>query len=158
MERKKFLKQNSQNKWQKRGLEDNYFKLPFSQNILPKMLRIFAKNVESAHFASVKFNDCFVVENLKIVQGSKGLFLGMPSQPDGKGGYRDMAYPVTKEFREQLNTAVLQAYEAKLEQMAERGSVGRASISDQLKAGKAAAEQAKAERPPKEKPSRSAER
>ena len=105
-------------------------------------------------FASVKFNDCFVVENLKIVQGSKGLFLGMPSQPDGKGGYRDMAYPVTKEFREQLNTAVLQAYEAKLE----RGSVGRASISDQLKAGKAAAEQAKAERPPKEKPSRSAER
>ena len=43
-------------------------------------------------FASVKFNDCFVVENLKIVQGSKGLFLGMPSQPDGKGGYRDMAY------------------------------------------------------------------
>ena len=109
-------------------------------------------------FASVKFNDCFVVENLKIVQGSKGLFLGMPSQPDGKGGYRDMAYPVTKEFREQLNTAVLQAYEAKLEQMAERGSVGRASISDQLKAGKAAAEQAKAERPPKEKSSRSAER
>jgi len=96
-------------------------------------------------FASVKFNDCFVVENLKIVQGSKGL-------------YRDMAYPVTKEFREQLNTAVLQAYEAKLEQMAERGSVGRASISDQLKAGKAAAERAKAERPPKEKPSRGAER
>ena len=107
-------------------------------------------------FASVKFNDCFVVENLKIVQGSKGLFVGMPSQPDGKGGYRDMA--VTKEFREQLNTAVLQAYEVKLEQMAERGSAGRASISEQLKAGKAAAEQAKAERPPKEKPSRGAER
>ena len=97
-----------------------------------------------------------VIEPVK--QGSKGLFLGMPSQPDGKGGYRDMAYPVTKEFREQLNTAVLQAYEAKLEQMAERGSVGRASISDQLKAGKAAAEQAKAERSPKEKTSRGAER
>ena len=102
-------------------------------------------------FASVKFNDCFVVENLKIVQGSKGLFVGMPSQPDGKGGYRDMAYPVTKEFREQLNTAVLQAYEVKLEQMAERGSAGRASISEQLKAGKAAAEQAKAERVPRRK-------
>ena len=98
------------------------------------------------------------VKNLKIVQGSKGLFVGMPSQPDGKGGYRDMAYPVTKEFREQLNTAVLQAYEVKLEQMAERGSAGRASISEQLKAGKAAAEQAKAERSPKEKPSRGAER
>ena len=102
-------------------------------------------------FASVKFNDCFVVENLKIVQGSKGLFVGMPSQPDGKGGYRDMAYPVTKEFREQLNAAVLQAYEAKLEHLTERSSAGRASISDQLKAGKEAAEQAKAERPPEGK-------
>ena len=49
-------------------------------------------------FASVKFNDCFVVENLKIVQGSKGLFLGMPSQPDGKGGYRDMAYPLERGY------------------------------------------------------------
>lgn len=54
MERKKFLKQNSQNKWQKRGLEDNYFKLPFSQNILPKILRIFAKNVECAQFPRVE--------------------------------------------------------------------------------------------------------
>ena len=69
-----------------------------------------------------------------------------------------MTNPALKQRLQQLNTAVLQAYEAKLEQMAERGSVGRASISDQLKAGKAAAEQAKAERPPKEKPSRSAER
>ena len=93
----------------------------------------------------MKFNDCFVVENLKIVQGSKGLFVGMPSQPDGKGSYRDMAYPVTKEFRAQLNSAVLEAYEAKLEQMAERGNTGRASISEQLKAGKEAAEQTKAE-------------
>ena len=110
-------------------------------------------------FASVKFNDSFVVENFKILQSSKGsLFVGMPSQPDGKGSYRDTAKPITKEFREQLNTAVLQAYEVKLEQMAERGSAGRASISEQLKAGKAAAEQAKAERPPKEKPSRGAER
>ena len=89
-------------------------------------------------FASVKFNDCFVVENLKIVQGSKGLFVGMPSQPDGKGGYRDMAYPVTKEFREQLNTAVLQAYEVKLEQMAEgRESGCRTGKSGTAPEGKA---------------------
>ena len=66
-------------------------------------------------FASVKFNDCFVVENLKIIQGSKGLFVGMPSAPDGKGGYRETAKPITKEFREELNAAVLEAYEAKLD-------------------------------------------
>ena len=33
-------------------------------------------------FASVKFNDCFVVENFKILQGEKGIYAGMPSQPD----------------------------------------------------------------------------
>ena len=109
-------------------------------------------------FASVKFNDCFVVENLKIIQGSKGLFVGMPSAPDGKGGYRETAKPITKEFREELNAAVLEAYEAKLEQMVERGSAGRDSISDQLKAGKEAVEQAKAEKPQKAKASRNAER
>ena len=109
-------------------------------------------------FASVKFNDCFVVENLKIIQGSKGFFVGMPSAPDGKGGYRETAKPITKEFREELNAAVLEAYEAKLEQMVERGSAGRGSISDQLKAGKAAVEQAKAEKPQKAKASRNAER
>ena len=92
------------------------------------------------------------------MQGSKGLFVGMPSQPDGKGSYRDMAYPVTKEFRAQLNSAVLEAYEAKLEQMAERGNTGRASISEQLKAGKEAAEQTKAEKPAKAKASRGQER
>lgn len=109
-------------------------------------------------FASVKFNDCFVVENLKIIQGSKGFFVGMPSAPDGKGGYRETAKPITKEFREELNAAVLEAYEAKLEQMVERGSAGRGSISDQLKAGKKAVEQAKAEKPQKAKASRNAER
>ena len=71
-------------------------------------------------FASVKFNDCFVVENLKIIQGSKGLFVGMPSAPDGKGGYRETAKPITKEFREELNAAVLEADEAKLEQRVEQ--------------------------------------
>lgn len=110
-------------------------------------------------FASVKFNDSFVVENFKILQSSKGgLFVGMPSQPDGKGGYRDTAKPITKEFREQLNSAVLEAYEAKLEQMVERGNNGRASISEQLKAGKEAAEQTKAEKPAKAKASRGQER
>ena len=110
-------------------------------------------------FASVKFNDSFVVENFKILQSSKGsLFVGMPSQPDGKGSYRDTAKPITKEFREQLNSAVLEAYEAKLEQMVERGNNGRASISEQLKAGKEAAEQTKAEKPAKAKASRGQDR
>lgn len=121
-------------------------------------VRVIEPNKNLMGFASVKFNDSFVVENVKIVQGQKGLFVGMPSLPDGKGGYRDMAYPVTKEFREQLNAAVLGAYEAKLEQMAERANNGRPSISEQLKAGKEASEQEKTEKPPKAKASRGQDR
>ena len=121
-------------------------------------VRVIEPNKNLMGFASVKFNDSFVVENVKILQGQKGLFVGMPSLPDGKGGYRDMAYPVTKEFREQLNAAVLGAYEAKLEQMAERATNGRPFISEQLKAGKEASEQAKAEKPSKAKASRGQDR
>ncbi len=109
-------------------------------------------------FASVKFNDCFVVENLKIVQGSKGLFLGMPSQPDGKGGYRDMAYPVTKEFREQLNTAVLQPMRQSWNRWRSAALWGVRPSATSSKPGKRLPNRQKAERPPKEKPGRSAER
>ena len=44
-------------------------------------------------FASVKFNDCFVVEDFKILQTDKGLYVGMPSKPDktSRTGYRDTA-------------------------------------------------------------------
>ncbi len=95
-----------------------------------------------------------------IVEWLKGLLVdGIMGKSDGLFDNVNQSVGEIATLRRhdpQLNTAVLEAYEAKLEQMAERGSVGRASISDQLKAGKAAAEQAKAERPPKEKPSRSA--
>ena len=49
-------------------------------------------------FASVKFNDCFVVENLKIIQGSKGLFVGMPSARMEKAATGKPQSPLPKNF------------------------------------------------------------
>jgi len=51
-------------------------------------------------FASVKFNDCFVVEDFKILQNDKGMFVGMPSKPDKSNntGYRDTANPLPQTF------------------------------------------------------------
>ena len=62
-------------------------------------------------FVNVKFNDCFVVEDFKILQTDKGLYVGMPSKPDksSKTGYRDTAKPITGEFRKQLHGAILTA-------------------------------------------------
>lgn len=60
--------------------------------------------------ASVNLNDCFAIRNVKVVDSSKGLFVAMPSYKAGNGEYKDICFPVNKEFREQLNQAVIGAY------------------------------------------------
>ena len=65
-------------------------------------------------FVTVTFDNCFVVRNMKVIQGSKGLILCMPSRKLADGQYKDIAHPVTMGFRHQLETRVLAAYEAEL--------------------------------------------
>ena len=66
--------------------------------------------------ASVNLNNCFAIRNVKVVDSSKGLFVAMPSYRAGNGEYKDICFPCTKEFREQLNNAVLDAYKQALTQ------------------------------------------
>jgi stage V sporulation protein G len=61
-------------------------------------------------YASINLNDCFAIRNVKVEDSSKGLFIAMPSYKAGNGEYKDICFPVTKEFREQLNNAVIDAY------------------------------------------------
>ena len=62
------------------------------------------------------FDDCFVVNNVSIIQGREKEFVAMPSYmakqngKDGKPQYQDVCFPVTKEFREKLYEAVLECY------------------------------------------------
>ena len=118
-------------------------------------------------FASVKFNDCFVVEDFKILQSDKGLFVGMPSKPDksSKYGYRDTAKPITAEFRKELHGAILEAYQQEVEKLQARAAAVRQtpppekeSIKGQLESGAKKAAKEKAARAPKEKPAKAAER
>jgi len=64
--------------------------------------------------ASVNLNDCFAIRNVKIMDGGKGLFVAMPSYKAGNGEYKDICFPVTKEFRQQLHDAVISAYQQAL--------------------------------------------
>ena len=75
-------------------------------------------------FASLKINDCFVIDDFKVLQSDKGLFVGMPSKPDkgSKTGYRDTARPITKEFRAELTGAVVTAYHAEVEKLQTRAA------------------------------------
>ena len=111
-------------------------------------------------FATIKLNDCFVVEDFKILQSDKGLYVGMPSRPDksSKSGYRDTAKPITGDFRKQLHGAIIGAYAAEIERLQSVAEQARPSIKSQLEAGAKEAEKQKAARPPKEKPAKGAER
>lgn len=66
--------------------------------------------------ASVNLNDCFAIRNVKVVDSSKGLFVAMPSYKAGNGEYKDICFPVTAAFRQQLNDTVLEAYHQALTQ------------------------------------------
>ena len=101
------------------------------------------------------------MEDFKILQTDKGLYVGMPSKPDktSRTGYRDTAKPITGDFRKQLQGAILEAYSAEIGRLrAVAAAQERPSIKDQLEAGAKEAAKEKAARPPKEKSAKGAER
>ena len=59
--------------------------------------------------ASVTFDGEFVVHDIKIVDGEKGLFVAMPSKKVGEE-YKDVAHPLTPEFRKRISDAIFEKY------------------------------------------------
>lgn len=65
--------------------------------------------------ASVNFNKCFAVTNIRLVEGENGFFLAMPSVKMKSGEYKDICFPLNKEFRQELSEKIEQAYILKLQ-------------------------------------------
>ena len=61
-------------------------------------------------FAKITLNDCFCVDGLKVINGEKGIFIGMPSRKQKDGNYRDIAFPTNKETRKMITDEVLKVY------------------------------------------------
>ena len=61
--------------------------------------------------ATVTFDDCFVVHNIKVIEGNEGFFIAMPSRKTGEGEYKDVAHPIKTEMREELIKIILNAFE-----------------------------------------------
>jgi len=62
-------------------------------------------------FAKITIDDSFVVDNLKIIDGSKGIFVAMPSNKNTKTQeFQDIAFPITKECRKYVTETILEAY------------------------------------------------
>lgn len=62
-------------------------------------------------YASVSFDNEFVVKGLKVVEGERGLWVSMPSRRLKDGSFQDIFHPVSKEARDKIVDAVLKAYQ-----------------------------------------------
>lgn len=71
--------------------------------------------------ATVNINDAFAIRGVKLMEGSKGLFVSMPSYKAGNGEYKDICFPCTSESRKEFDKAVIGAYEQALTQGHDQG-------------------------------------
>lgn len=80
-------------------------------NITDVRVRIVKKDDSKLKgVASITFDDCFVVHDIKIVEGNEGLFITMPSRKTPEGTFKDIAHPIKTEMRQTISESVLAAY------------------------------------------------
>ena len=60
---------------------------------------------------SITIDEEFVVHDIKVIEGEKGLFIAMPSRKAADGEYRDIAHPINSETREQIQKMILEKYQ-----------------------------------------------
>ncbi|MGN0306464.1 MAG: septation regulator SpoVG [Lachnospiraceae bacterium] len=63
---------------------------------------------------SITLDNEFVVHDIKVIEGEKGLFIAMPSKKAADGEYRDIAHPINSATREMIQSRILNAYEEEL--------------------------------------------
>ncbi|MFA5138049.1 MAG: SpoVG family protein [Elusimicrobiota bacterium] len=84
-------------------------------------IRVHLRNEDKLKaFVTATFDSCFVVRNMKIIEGNKGLILCMPSRKLPNGTYKDIAHPITMEFRKFLEDRIMAAYHDEVKKSAGR--------------------------------------
>ena len=68
---------------------------------------------------SITIDDAFVVHDIKIIEGEKGLFIAMPNRKASDGEYRDIAHPINSGTREKIQKMILDKYDEVLSETAE---------------------------------------
>ena len=65
-------------------------------------------------YASIVFDDCFIVRDLKVIQGESKFFIAMPSKKMKDGSFRDTVHPLNNVTRQMIEESVLGAYEQEI--------------------------------------------
>ena len=74
-------------------------------------LKKVTKEGKMKAIVSITFDNEFVVHDIKVIEGEKGLFIAMPSRRAADGEYRDIAHPINSETRERIQNIILEKYE-----------------------------------------------
>ncbi len=82
-------------------------------------VRKIAKEGKMKAVVSITLDEEFVVHDIKVIEGDKGLFIAMPSRRAGDGEYRDIAHPINSGTRERLQGIILKRYEEVMAETAE---------------------------------------
>ena len=77
-------------------------------------VRVVSKDSKMKAVVSVTFDDAFVVHDIKVIEGEKGMFIAMPSKKATDGEYRDIAHPINSGTRENIQKIILEKYEQAL--------------------------------------------
>ena len=79
-------------------------------------VRKLTKEGKMRAIVSVTFDNEFVVHDIKIIEGEKGLFIAMPSKKSTDGEYRDIAHPISASTRAEIQRLILEKYEEALKE------------------------------------------
>lgn len=74
-------------------------------------------------YVSITFDDSFVVHDLRVIDGNKGMFVAMPSKRLPNGDHKDIAHPINTEIREKIQNAVLEVYQKEVEETPQKKEV-----------------------------------
>ena len=74
-------------------------------------VRKLSKEGKMKAIVSITIDNVFVVHDIKVIEGEKGLFIAMPSKKSTDGEYRDIAHPINSDTRKVLQDTILEAYD-----------------------------------------------
>lgn len=62
-------------------------------------------------YATVVFDNCFIIRDLKVIEGQKGLFVSMPSRKRKDGSFRDIVHPLNVEMRTKIEQGIIEEFD-----------------------------------------------
>lgn len=93
-----------------------------------------ARDEKVRAFVSIVFDRCFMVNDIKVIQGKDGLFVSMPSRKRKSGEFKDVAHPLNSETRKWVEERILGVYQANLDGVVLEGPSASSPLSQEAAA------------------------